>query len=489
LLTSSRVVNLNNCFPESTASYRGPLPKQKIFLNTSLDAKGPKYVAYVGGIGSGKTLIGCITVIHWAVMYGGDYLVCRQFYPELRDTTLKTFLEICPPELIVEHRVADAIIRLKTASGGVATIMFRALEDPDKMRSLNLSGFYIDEASQVSEAAFMLLQGRLRNHRGLRKGILTLNPNGHDWVYRWFFKQDHLKTDSVKAQFALVKAPSTENVHLPEGYVETMMASWSEDRIKREIYGSFDSFEGQVYSEFDQSVHVVRPFKIPDSWPRIIGIDHGFRNPACWLWAAVDEDGNAWVYREFYEREWLIEQICRTGKGGAPSVSFLMKGEPKPQQARIDPSVRARRGTTGKSDWDSYIEELPNGFPLMFANNDKTNGIDRVKTYLKVDPKTKKPRLFIFNTCHNLIDEFSKYRWQEITIGRQGKTNEKEEPMKVDDHAMDALRYLVMTLPEPAKVEREEYIKKVGYSSLEASLFRELQSLKTPKKPSDPFDS
>jgi hypothetical protein len=65
---------------------------------------------------------------------------------------------------------------------------------------MNLSGFLIDEANQVSEEAFILLQGRLRGN-GLRKGLIVSNPNGHDWLYRWFKQQDHLKTDQVKSQY------------------------------------------------------------------------------------------------------------------------------------------------------------------------------------------------------------------------------------------------------------------------------------------------
>src|SRR5690606_5981562 len=108
--------------------------------------KGPKYIRYCGGIGSGKTLIGCVTVISWAVLYPGDYLIARQFMPELIDTTYQTFKSICPPELIVDDQIARRTIVLRAANGGTSRIMFRGLEEPDKHRSLNLSGFYIDES-------------------------------------------------------------------------------------------------------------------------------------------------------------------------------------------------------------------------------------------------------------------------------------------------------------------------------------------------------
>lgn len=482
-------IDLNACFPPDSQGKRGPLPKQSLFLKYALSPNEAKYTLYCGGVGSGKTLIGCITVLCWAVLYPGDYLICRQFFPELKITTLKTFLEICPKELIVEYRVADGIVRIKSAGGKVSNVIFRQLEEPDKLRSLNLSGFYIDESSQVSEAAFMLLQGRLRGN-GLRKGILTTNPNGHDWQYLWFVKQDFFKSEEAKKAYALIKAPSTENIHLPEGYVKSMLDSWSDDRIRREVHGDMDSFAGQVYSEFRRDVHVIQPFKIPDAWTRIIGIDHGYRNPTCWLWGAVDYDGDIYIYREFYEKEWLIEEICkghrRPNEEARQGVVKLMAGE-RIERAVIDPSTTARRGTTGHSDFDAYLDNLPAGFPLGLANNDKTVGIDRVKSYFKVDETRKKPRLYIFSTCQNLIEEISQYRYAELMTNQVGKQAEKEEPLKVNDHACDALRYLIMTRPEVNKPE-EDFYKRTGVKpgSLTDYLHRELEAARRPKL-KDPF--
>lgn len=477
-------IDLNKCFPVSEKGTQTPLPKQAQFMQSALDPSGSKYVLYCGGIGSGKTVVGCVTVLTMAVLYPGDYLISRQFAPELNITTLKTFLEICPKELIHEYRVADRIIKIKSSGGKISNIIFRQLEEPDKLRSLNLSGFYIDESSQVSETAFMLLQGRLRGP-GLRKGILTTNPNGHDWQYSWFVKQDMFNTEKAKTQFKIIKAPSTENVHLPDGYVSGLMQTWSPERIKREIEGSFDAFEGMVYHEFRRDVHVIQPFVVPKEWTRIIGIDHGYRNPTAWVWGAVDYDENIYIYREFYEREWLIEEIV-TGnkKKNKPGVMQLMQKE-QISQARMDPSTRAARGT-GLSDWDTYMDYLPKDFPLMTANNEKTAGIDRVKSYLKINPKTNKPRLFIFNSCTNLVDEMSKYRYKELTSSQQGKMNEKEEPVKVDDHACDALRYLIMSRPEPPKEEKSVW-NRVKYNSSEGSLIRDLEKFKKPKSGADPF--
>ncbi len=471
----SRVIDLNDAFPLGRDGKRTPLAKQKQFLDCALHPTKYKSIRYIGGVGSGKTLIGCITVLHWAVLYPGDYLIARQFMPELRSTTYKQFLEVCPPELIIEKRIADMEVTVHTVSGKKSTIFFRGLDEPDKLRSMNLSGAYIDESNQVSEVAYMLLQGRLRG-AGLRKIILTTNSGGRDWGWRWHTDKKHIKDPELRDQYINIKAPSLENIHLPDGYIDNMLNTWSEERIKREIMGDEDSFEGMIYNEFDRSIHVVKPFRIPDDWVIRIGMDDGYRNAAAWVYGAINPDGDLYIWNEFYEKEWLIEEICQKGKDGRPSAVSKIGGR-KVEQARMD--TAAKQVKNGTSNWQIYLKYLPKGFPMLEAQKSVQTGIERVKSYLKPDAN-KKPRLYIFDTCTNLLDEMAQYRWAEQQPGRQGKVNEKEDPVKNNDHALDALRYLVMTMPEADK-KRQDLPQHLRERTIESALYREIQNIKKPR--------
>lgn len=478
------ILDLNNTFPQAEDGTRGPLPKQLEFLQRAMDPKGPKHIRYSGGVGSGKTLIGCITVLSWAVTYPGDYLIARLFMPELRITTMKTFLEICPPELIHEYRVADAIVKLKCAGGGYSTIMFRGLEEPDKLRSLNLNGCYIDEAVQVSEEAFMLLQSRIRG-KHVRKIILTSNSAGHSWAWRYFVDKSMFKSETIKDQFYNIKAPSTENRHLPEGYVQGMLDTWSDDRIKREILADEDSFEGQVYAEFKRELHVVKPFKIPDHWEKHIRVDHGYRNPASIHFYAVNREGEVYVYKEFYEREWLINEIIKgksvngSYQAGIEALGGVGDNKTKFITAKIDPSTKNRSGTDGTSDFDEYYRHWPKHWPYLgFARNDVRVGIERVKSYLKPHPKTGKPLLYIFDTCINMLEEISNYKYPELKSGQSDLKAEHEKPIKAHDHAMDELRYMIVDLPDPAAPADPKEKTRIG--TLERSLANEIIKWKKP---------
>ena len=478
-------INLQDCFPVGADGKRAPLPKQNAFLKAALDQKGPAYVLYSGGVGSGKTLIGCITILTMAVIASGDYLIARLFNPELKITTYATFLAICPKELILEHRVADQIVRIKSQDGGVANIIFRGMEEPDKHRSLSLNAAYLDECSQISEEGFTLLQSRLRG-KAFRKIIATTNPNGHSWLYRYWIKKD-FPSDAAKQRFLAFHAPSTENVHLPPGYVDAMLDSWSQDRINREVMGSWDAFAGQIYTEFSRNTHVIKPFRIPDDWTKFVGLDHGYRNPTCALWHAVDYDGNIYVYREFYEKEWIIEEICKGNSAGKGLIE--LNGDEVLQGIWVDPSTKANRGKD--SDYQTYLDHLPKDWSLIAANNEVETGIDRVKQYLKPvlqSDNKMRPRLLIFDTCTNLIEQMTQYKYEELQPGQEAQRNIKETPVKKDDHAVDALRYGIMSRPEEPK-KQDLTDKRRNEYGMSGSLQRELHEIRQGKDgKKDPWD-
>ncbi len=488
------LLDLNKLFPPSPIDRsQAPLPKQDVTLNLAMDPKGPSNIAYYGGYGSGKSLILCIINIIWGIKYGGEYAICRQFMPELRRTTLQLFKKLIPKELIIEERIADAQFRIRSTKGE-ALFHFVGVDEPDKLDSLTLDGISIDEASQTSEEAMLKLQGRLRGSQGLRKMLLVGNPKGHDFVYQYYIKQDcfnpyfcpvrnrEVSVQEQKNDYRIIVAPSTENKHLPPDYVGKMLSTYSPERIQRDIMGSFDAFQGQVFTEFRRDVHVVEPFDIPKEWTRFVGLDVGYTNPTAAVFCAMDYDGVIWVYNEFYHNEWVVEEVVK-GCAAGPGLIDVNKGD-KLDGIWIDPSSKANRGKD--SDFTTYLENIPKDWTLIPANNDVSYGIDRVKTLLKPSGRLGKPKLHIFSTCSNLIDEMVKYRWKELAPGAEATSNQKEEPTKKDDHSVDALRYAICSRPEEPKVA-DMRSKKRDEATLSGSVQREMHELKQKGGKTDMF--
>src|SRR5213080_2753037 len=74
------------------------------------------------------------------------------------------------------------------------------------------------------------------------------------------------------------------------------------------ILGEWGAFEGQAYAEFEEAIHVVEPFAVPEHWERFESMDHGAANPTAWHAWAADEDGNLLVVAEHYKAGWLVSQ-------------------------------------------------------------------------------------------------------------------------------------------------------------------------------------
>ncbi len=124
----------------------------------------------------------------------------------------------------------------------------------------------------------------------------------------------------------------------------------------------------------------------------------------------------------------------------------------------VDPSIKSVRGISGRKVDTEYKEEWEKVFneqmPLRYANNDVNAGIARMHKYLRIDPErthpaTKKqgaPRVFIFDTCPILADEFEGYKWKKVIPANEN--DPAEVPRKKDDHNLDGARYIIMSRPD-----------------------------------------
>jgi len=408
-------------------TFYDPLPAQRAFHSSPA-----KYRLYAGGFGSGKTLCGCQEVNALALRYPGNFiLVGAQTYTNLRDTTLQTFLEIVPTPVLKGGKLEIAFNKTEmsiTYQNGTVVI-FRSMDEPNKYKSLNLGAFYIDELSEVAEEIWLMLESRLRrNTIPRRTGFATTNPE-RGWVYSRFIQSQGKNSD-----YAYFQAPTTENVYLPEDYVQGLLNSYPESWVKRYIYADWTAFEGQVYPDFQPTYPYVVPHEEPDpDWPVYVGIDHGLHNPTAAVWAARNpKDGSLYVFQEYYKKDQLVEHHAK-------HIKFMSDKYPV-YAYWIDPSTQNRNAVTGKSVFSEYRQH---GVPVLLGNNDLMAGIHKVSEYLKRKPDGQ-PRLIISERCVNLIEELSQYRWEDPKPGR----NEPEKPHPYKDHSCDALRYLCMGIPK-----------------------------------------
>jgi len=377
------------------------LPKQMQFLR----ATEPE-VLYSGAFGAGKSRVVAMKVREHAKVPGNFVGLCRKTYAELKDTTLRVMLkadgDLPPvlPEGTYQHNKTDHIIHLH----GGGDILYFGFDDPLRVASLNLGAVGVDEGIELTAEEYTMLLGRLRNVVDPVRQIFTATnpgPPSHFLHARFY--------DNPSPDKLLIEANALENHFLPADYL-VRLSQFEGTDYQRYVLGKWTAYEGLVY-EIDRETHVKR---LPGPWKEIVlGVDEGYTNPAAVLVCGIDADGRGHVFREIYE----------AGLQPSTLVKLIadLRGELGVRAVYCDPSAAG------------LIADLrAEGIDARSADNAILDGIRTVKDALAV-AEDGRPRLTISPECPNTLRELESYCWK---LGR-------DVPVKKNDHAPDALRYLL----------------------------------------------
>src|SRR3989304_3463988 len=226
------------------------LPAQRLFME-SIESE----LLYSGAFGAGKSRILCEKVLFLCLKYAGNSaLICRKRFNDLRYTTLVSWEdEVLPPALKemagYKHDKTENTFTLPNGS----VIYFRGLDDPTKLGSMNLGVIGVDEAIELDEDDWIMLNGRLRlNVVPFRQIFGATNPGSpQHFLYRKFY----LDNDP---DCLVVESNSLENHHNPEDYRRRLGKNTGKYK-DRFVLGKWVGFEGQIYTMFDPPVHGVTP--------------------------------------------------------------------------------------------------------------------------------------------------------------------------------------------------------------------------------------
>jgi hypothetical protein len=194
-------------------------------------------------------------------------------------------------------------------------------------------------------------------------------------------------------------------------------------------------------------MHVVDPFEIPRHWNRVKGIDYGYASESAVVWAAIDpDDDTIIVYRELYKKG-------LTGEDLASLMTEFEKEDPYSVSGVLDTAAWNRTGYTGPTIGETIVRA---GHKLRPADKNRIAGKIQIHERLKL-ATSGRPKMVIFNTCPSLIREL------------QSLPSDKSKPEDVDtkaqDHAYDALRYLIMSRPRSQSPFEQmfEFKQKLSY--------------------------
>jgi hypothetical protein len=369
------------------------------------------------------------------------WVVGRKTLPSLRDTILKSFLAAVPQELVREFNKAQLNLTLINGS----EFLFRPLDDPEKLKSLEVAGFIIEEANEVEEEIWQRLKDRMRQKlpNGTRpryRSTIMLNPGDEDhWIPQVFLFR---RPDGHK----LFQSSTIDNMlNLPSEYIDELKSTYNEATLQRLLYGQFGRIhKGRpVFPTFNRKDHV----RLFDYDPKIMlvrGWDFGFNHPVCtWLQMRGDQIRVLNVLKG--KRIYLDDFINGTQQ---------FDGVRKAQEALFGPNIPTKDfcDPRGSDETDKGVTSVSilnrNGIFPIYRRTWIEEGLDAMK--MKMDTKdrlTGEPNLIVHPRCKNLI---------EGLLGGYHR-DEDDTPVKDNlyDNDVDGIRYPILHMVQTAAINRQ----------------------------------
>lgn len=284
--------------------------------------------------------------------------------------------------------------------------------------------------------------------------------------------EEMIENDSLPAGWEIYRANTEANVKDPNSVVGEEWFGEFFGLISQEMeatrkVGDFASYKGRIYQSFNRKIHLVTGTEIPRGAFHFRGVDWGAseENAFVVLWAYRDSLGCWYVYDEYYSTRqdctWLDHARDIHAKDG---WDLVPDGSGGYRLETLNGEVRWRYGsdphfgsTFAPPDRPDLFREFARyRMPCAAANcgpGSVLDGIETVRRLLKVNDKTREPNLYIDKErCPNLTRQIQTYRWLAGTTGTNPR-DAKPVPLKRDDHAPDALRYLLHSASKPGGSE------------------------------------
>lgn len=312
-------------------------------------------------------------------------------------------------------------IRIRTVRGGESLIILRGWESIETLRGQQFDFIVIDEIAQMRN--FWLnwqevIRPTLTDTKG--EGLFISTPKGFNHFYTLFNLQEK-DEDYVSFHFT-----TSDNPFIPPEEIEKARIELGENRFAQEYLADFRKTEGLVYQEFDRSKHVF--IDMPEyTKESLMGIDFGYTNPCAAITILRDASDTFWITEEFYKTQHTDAQVAEY-----VSALGINKVYPDPESPGAIAELR-KKGVN--------VREVTKGKDSI------ENGISRVRELLKAG------KLKVHASCINTIFEFETYSYPD----KRPDNNEYEVPIDENNHAMDAIRYVIMMVYGASNAAKQYY--------------------------------
>lgn len=444
----------------------------------------------MGPYGSGKSTTCCVEIVVRACQmppcYDGvrrsRWVIVRNTYGDLDSTSLKTWLEWFGFLGNVHRRMTPRLCYTHTFNDGKGKVelevMFLALDRPDhirKLKSLELTGVYLNEMSEIPMAALVHFKARINRFPAVRdcgkpywSGIIadTNPPETDHWLYKLFEEERPTGHKVFHQPAALIKDSNGEYVANPEAeniehqakgydYYFEMMQGQSEEFIKVFIQGKYGTVvDGKfVYTNYNDDLHSVDTIDIDTDEPILLSWDYGTVSPACLISQLIA--GQLLAIKEFVCEYMTVKELCKTAV-----IPFLTK---YCQGIVLEDLIGDPADTY---DGRAQLQEL--GFTVIAARTNKIEArIRAVRDFLNGLVEGHPTFLVSAKGCPKLRQGFlGKYHYRRLRV--IGEERYQDVPHKNHPHSdiHDCLQYAalhyadVQFYEEPEKYDFDAYYDK-----------------------------
>jgi PBSX family phage terminase large subunit len=347
-----------------------------------------------------------------------------------RDTIgTNVLLQMQNPELFGE---AAATVKY-TLGSPVATVMKRRVhlygandsQAESKIRGATFAGMYGDELTLLPREFVLQAFNRLSIPGSKFFGTTNPGPSAH-----WLRKDFLLRADEPDLGLRHFHFTLDDNPSLTDQVRARIRATNTGMYYRRFVLGEWCNAEGAVFQMFDADRHVVDVCPVIKRWVGV-GVDYGTTAAFAAIVLGVGVDKRLYAISEWYY------DSARTGKPLTDMEYSRKFGDylasvrhPASQLYGISPEVIA----VDPSGHSFFVQLHRDGYRPAKADNAVIDGIRTLASLLAGG------RLLVHSSCKNLIDQLQSYSWDEKATAKG-----EDKPVKEEDHAVDALRYIVMT--------------------------------------------
>jgi PBSX family phage terminase large subunit len=404
--------------------------KQAVSIVEAFDA--PQIALWTGAVAAGKTIASLLAFLIAVANAPDTGLIVMAGW------TLQSIERNLIDPLQDERIFGEFATQTRhTRGSGIATILGRTVHligasdsrAEARIRGATIALAYIDEAVLIPESFWVMMLSRLRTPRS--RCLATSNPdNPRHWLKTGYV--DRAEEVGMRTfHFTL-----DDNPYLSAEFVERLKRQYQGVWFKRYILGAWVAAHGVIYDMFDPDRHVVDVLPIQKRWVGA-GVDAGTVNPFAAVVLGLGIDRKLYVVAEWYwdsaKRQRQLADVQYSAKLREFFASIRHPGSQlygiRPERLVVDPSAA------------NFIRQVHNdkhlfdgGMNVMGADNSVLDGIRLVSSLLATD------QLRIHSSCKNLIGQLQSYSWDAAASDRG-----EDKPKKENDHAADALRYVLAT--------------------------------------------